>query len=207
MTLGLDGEKLFMDAQLECSYTKGGRMLVGGIPMACGGWQSVVKGLATGFPSKAEAQKMVDDYFAAAERLGARTPWQRRVEGNVDEKLLATSGTMVMQLLGPAWVKVAETSWRAKAQRGAGLAILAIERYRLEKGGLPESLDELVKSGYLKELPMDPWSDGPLVYRRTADGYTLYSVGEDFTDDGGKPQPKDKPQDTLGCDIVFWPTP
>ena len=33
--------------------------------------------------------------------------------------------------------------------------------------------------------PCDPFSDRPLVYRRQADGYLLYSVGANGTDDGG----------------------
>jgi hypothetical protein len=32
---------------------------------------------------------------------------------------------------------------------------------------------------------MDPFSDKPLVYRRTDDDFILYSVGYNFIDDGG----------------------
>jgi hypothetical protein len=40
---------------------------------------------------------------------------------------------------------------------------------------------------YLAELPEDPLSGRPLIYRRLdQDRYTLYSVGHDGRDDGGK---------------------
>ena len=47
-------------------------------------------------------------------------------------------------------------------------------------------MDELVEADYLKKLPMDPYSDGPFVYRRTESGYLLYSLGTNLTDEGGK---------------------
>jgi hypothetical protein len=89
------------------------------------------------------------------------------------------------------------------------VAQIAAERYKRDKGTYPESLAELQQAGYLKELPIDPWSDKPLVYRKTADGYILYSVGTNFTDDGGQSVDKDsKPvaaNSLDGLDIVFWP--
>ena len=39
---------------------------------------------------------------------------------------------------------------------------------------------------YLAAVPIDPYSGRPLVYRRTGDGYLLYSVGLDGVDDGGQ---------------------
>ncbi len=61
---------------------------------------------------------------------------------------------------------------------------VALRGYRLEKGGLPERLEELVPD-YLPELPLDPFSGRPLVYRKTRDGYLLYSLGADRIDGGG----------------------
>ena len=40
---------------------------------------------------------------------------------------------------------------------------------------------------YLSEVPQDPFSGKPLLYRRNAKGYVLYSVGLDGRDDGGQP--------------------
>jgi hypothetical protein len=50
---------------------------------------------------------------------------------------------------------------------------------------LPASLDELISAGYIQFVPMDPYSNGPLVYKPAGDNFKLYSVGYDFSDDGG----------------------
>lgn len=65
---------------------------------------------------------------------------------------------------------------------------LALHAYQLENHAYPKSLAELVPN-YLPHIPADPCSDTgqPLIYRRTADGYQLYSRGYDGDDDGGRP--------------------
>jgi hypothetical protein len=49
---------------------------------------------------------------------------------------------------------------------------------------LPDQLSELVQD-YLPAVPIDPFDGQPIRYRRTDDGFLLYSVGADRTDDGG----------------------
>lgn len=75
-----------------------------------------------------------------------------------------------------------------RARRDARLKLLIVEvalhRYKLAHGALPDSLDELVPD-YLASVPTDPFSDGPLRYHRTDTGYVVYSVGPNGDDDGG----------------------
>ena len=42
------------------------------------------------------------------------------------------------------------------------------------------NLEELLDAGYIKAMPMDPFSDKPLVYRKTKENFILYSVGQKF---------------------------
>lgn len=66
---------------------------------------------------------------------------------------------------------------------------IALERYRLRtgKGAYPNSLEALVPD-FLPEVPMDPIGSRQLQYRLQADGSPqLWSVGGNFTDDGGLP--------------------
>jgi hypothetical protein len=63
----------------------------------------------------------------------------------------------------------------------------AIERYRLEQGALPNSLNDL-RAKYLSTIPTDPMNGNPLKYVRTPKGYLLYSVGQDGIDNGGVPE-------------------
>jgi hypothetical protein len=39
---------------------------------------------------------------------------------------------------------------------------------------------------FLPNVPLDPYSLRPIVYRRSVDSFELYSVGRDRIDDGGK---------------------
>ncbi len=57
-------------------------------------------------------------------------------------------------------------------------------------------------------MHVDPFSGNSLVYKRTRDGFTLYSVGLDQDDDGGRHHPQFG-EFTDGRkhdgDYVFWP--
>ena len=65
------------------------------------------------------------------------------------------------------------------------MAALAAERYRLAHDRWPESLDVLVKTGFLDAVPMDPYDGKPVKIKRTADGLIVYSVGPDKIDNEG----------------------
>jgi len=62
---------------------------------------------------------------------------------------------------------------------------LALAVCRDETGRYPATLDALCPK-YLKVIPRDIFSDQPLRYRLEADGYLLYSVGENGRDDQGQ---------------------
>ena len=67
----------------------------------------------------------------------------------------------------------------------AARASLAVERYRLAAGKLPDSLSELVPA-YLESVPIDPFDGNEMRYKKFKTGFVVYSVGEDLNDDGGK---------------------
>jgi hypothetical protein len=60
----------------------------------------------------------------------------------------------------------------------------ALAVYRAESGAYPDKLDELVPS-VLEALPVDLYNAKPFVYKRDGDGYLLYTLGGNGTDDGG----------------------
>lgn len=67
------------------------------------------------------------------------------------------------------------------------LAMLALRAYRLAHGAYPPDLAALTP-GYITAVPSDPFAlKGPLHYRRTGQGYCLYSIGPDGKDNGGTP--------------------
>jgi hypothetical protein len=61
---------------------------------------------------------------------------------------------------------------------------LAVRLFQHENGRLPGSLEEL-QPAYLTNMPIDPYSNEPLIYRNSDKSYTLYSVWKDGNDDGG----------------------
>jgi hypothetical protein len=80
---------------------------------------------------------------------------------------------------------------------------LAVERFRLAHGKLPEKLDELVPQ-FLSAVPLDPFDGQPLRYHRLNKGYVIYSIGDDCHDDGGREPPRDlKSNVKPGYDITF----
>jgi MFS family permease len=61
--------------------------------------------------------------------------------------------------------------------------LLAIKAFKMEKGNLPKTLDDLIPE-YLPEAPIDPF-DGEYV-RYLSDKRIIYSVGKDLKDNLGK---------------------
>jgi hypothetical protein len=83
--------------------------------------------------------------------------------------------------------------WRQESFRRVTLTAIALKRYQLRHGRLPDSLAKLVPEFMPNEL-LDPMSGKSLRFQPAADGtMLLYSVGENGVDDGG-----------LGDD-VYWP--
>jgi hypothetical protein len=142
------------------------------------------------------------DYY---DSVVGKTPieWRKAgidFEGVVEE---FTEGNLLLLVMAPAVERAATVSHRCTVSKDALLTTLALHRYEMDKGRFPESLAQLVSAGYLDSVPMDAYSDGPLVYRPTEGDFVLYSVGADFDDDGGVHSKWG--QDEEGGDQVFWP--
>lgn len=74
---------------------------------------------------------------------------------------------------------------RAETDRSLTIAAIALKRHFLRHGRHPETLTALVPE-FVAAVPVDYMDGQPLRYRLNADGsFTLYSVGENFVDDGG----------------------
>ncbi|SPE56387.1 hypothetical protein SBV1_2370002 [Verrucomicrobia bacterium] len=62
---------------------------------------------------------------------------------------------------------------------------LALRCYESEQARAPMGLEQLVPQ-YLQQVPLDPFSGRPVIYRPRGTNWLVYSVGEDGVDDGGK---------------------
>ncbi|MHC4621222.1 MAG: hypothetical protein ACYTEQ_26030 [Planctomycetota bacterium] len=160
---------------------------------------------ATG-PRKKETLDLAQRSFDSLTMVAARTPWQGRDCSNdiAQISLKLSQNDFINSVLAyDHFLSCVRKGHWAKAHEAGLLTVLAILRYSLDKGRLPDRLEHLVTTKYLEELPMDPYSIKPLVYKRRGDDFVLYSLGDDFDDDGGVPSNRGEGEE--GGDMVFWP--
>jgi len=128
-----------------------------------------------------------------------RVTWAevRQNERYYAHHLPGTRFNLIIQAVG--WwhsrqsLQKAETRQRIIIARERLLAgELALRCYQSEQGRVAARLDDLV-TNYLSEVPQDPFSGRPLIYRAQGTNWLLYSVGPDGVDDGGKPGPSGWP--------------
>ncbi|MCS7263856.1 MAG: type II secretion system protein GspG [Armatimonadetes bacterium] len=103
-------------------------------------------------------------------------------------ELLIPSGLGVERNL-PELAWLFEIIAKTKAHQRLLQTALALSQYRHKRGSYPATLSELVPN-YLPYVPKDPFDGKTLRYRKEEQGFKLWSVGDDLTDDGGI-KPKD----------------
>jgi len=163
-------------------------------------------------PNKRESREMTDSYYEFWDEIVHKTPAQTRAEGIDIEKeaMEIIKDNLLLDILTPALGRINEISHLTKAEVEVTLTIIAILRYRQDTSDYPQNLQELVAAGYLKKIPLDPFSDRPLIYKKTDEDFILYSFGYDFDDDGGQVyrdgEGRVRPWGDEG-DEVFWPVP
>jgi hypothetical protein len=109
---------------------------------------------------------------------------------------------LLTRALMPSFSRIIDIHLRNTAHlRAAGVA-LAIERYRLAEGKLPETLTDLVPA-YLETVPDDPFDSTEMKYKKLDKGYVVYSVGDDLTDNGGQERMQRQQGKRPDWDITF----
>jgi hypothetical protein len=71
------------------------------------------------------------------------------------------------------------TAIRSRVLLECTRAGIGCERFRLQHGRWPTSLEEVVAAKLLDAVPVDHFGGKPLRYRKTADGVVIYSAGPD----------------------------
>jgi hypothetical protein len=132
-----------------------------------------------------------------------QNPWQLHNKKIEIEKVMKDElkNYLYISSMVQVYSRIITVQQRIKVSESALLTTLGALRFKKEKGRPPESLQELVDTGYIEQLPIDPYNNGALTYINTGDGFLLYSFGEDFDDDGGTYSE----WGYRGGDQVFWP--
>ncbi len=165
-----------------------------------------------GHPNKEETLKSVNELYDYCEQLSLKTAAQIHTDSDaIDDKLnKLSSDNILIGIFTPAVKRIIEIGNRLPTDVGSALTIIAILRYNGDIGRYPQNLNQLVTAGYLRQLSMDTFSDKPLSYKKTEDNFILYSVGPNFTDEGGEysRDSKGRIKNWLdNGDTVFWPVP
>jgi len=211
--ISFDGEAVLWRDLIQRTFTDdgrgGGHALSKGIPYAAGDWVDNLAGiLVFRYPGRRETETMVEQYFERVERSLLLPPYVNISTRDPDEIAIHPAPNTLLSLVAPAHERVGQILWRMKTGELAVLTTVAVLRHALEWNGYPATLDQLVQAGYLNAVPNDPFGKGPLSYRKTIDGFLLYSWGENLKDDGGQlgTNAEGKPRMWLGNgDWVFWP--
>jgi hypothetical protein len=130
----------------------------------------------------------------AAEKLEAdirvvaaegKDPWG--IAGAVLSRDLASekAGQVIISLLLPSVSAMLHSDGRLRTRALLLRVGLALARYKAKTGDYPQTLAELAPE-YLPTIPADAFAGTPFVYKKTANGYWLYSVGHNQVDEQGR---------------------
>jgi hypothetical protein len=108
---------------------------------------------------------------------------------------------VVARTLAPAYGGAARKRDSALAQINLCRVAMALKAHKSTHGAYPAHLEQL-QQALDYQLPEDPFSGKDFVYTPQADGFTLYSLGEDLDDDGGATR-HDEGHDATNCDVVW----
>ncbi len=80
----------------------------------------------------------------------------------------------------PAYNSIGQRFLRSEILMEQAKLAVALERFRIATGSYPENLEALNTT-----IPLDPFTEKPMAYRKEGDSYLLYSIGSNGIDEGG----------------------
>lgn len=102
-----------------------------------------------------------------------------------DREMTESITGIYLRVITPAMSAARKTEFRFAANEQCSITALACERYRLDHGTYPETLEMLVPD-YLAQIPIDPMDGEPIRYRGEDDGAAvIYTISTNLVDDGG----------------------
>ncbi|WP_269525540.1 hypothetical protein [Coraliomargarita parva] len=130
------------------------------------------------------------------EALGAFADFEERFQEEVKKHR-----HLLTAIVTPAVRSMYDHVIAAEARNELVRTSSALEAYKTIAGQYPDSIEALTPQ-YLDQIPMDPFSQAPLHYRKEGNAFTLYSIGTNLVDDGGSIDEEDTNWPTEG-DIVW----
>ncbi len=125
---------------------------------------------------------------------------QQQDELNKVETSVPSYAPMVAAMI-PMFTSVVMKPHATRAKTALTQILMAAQQYKASHSQYPETM-ALVRSMGISDIPMDPFNGKDFVYKRTTKGFKVYSVGEDFKDDGGKSK-SERQRSEDGWDIML----
>lgn len=148
-------------------------------------------------PNQNEVKNQIDLYYKEVMTTFTMSPWelhQKKLENF--EKLERLQFDNLFLIAHGIWYGgYYNKYYYLKTRFESLITTVAILRFSQDKRHLPDDLDELIKTEYLRQFPIDPYSGKSLIYKVEDDNFKIYSIGQNFKDDGGKGT----------GDLIFWP--
>ncbi|MBI1176461.1 hypothetical protein GC207_03375 [bacterium] len=107
-------------------------------------------------------------------------------QDQVFHQIIGHRKMFLAQLVAPAVAGVAIKFVLGQTDANLAAVACALERYKIKNGHYPDALKNL-EPEYMDAIPHDIMDGQPLRYQQQGSGFALYSVGENSSDDGGKP--------------------
>jgi hypothetical protein len=138
-------------------------------------------------------------YDALAEAASMPYPESRERLSTIEDMLSSSEGVNpLLKLLTPSISRAVFIRTRAETSRRATVLSTYLNAYRQQFGEYPDTLDVFAD----RDFVTDPFTQGRFAYRREDDGFVLYSLGKNGTDESGAHDPKGESNDML-----YWPRP
>ena len=132
---------------------------------------------------------ILENYIVPLKRGGMRVclAGRARLESFLSEhdRPVLDDAYFMTRMLVPSAYSIIRQAILVEARNRLAIAAIAVERFRLQHGRVPDSLSEL-KPDFMSKIPVDPLDGADLRFRRDENGSgVLWSIGFDSKDDGG----------------------
>jgi len=108
------------------------------------------------------------------------------------------------EILAPAYHRTHDIYLRTVATKKGSRIIIALRRYKNKNGTWPQTLDEIEPLAPA-EIFVDPFNNGPFVYKLTDDSFMLYSKGKNNIDEKGEYNYDYEEEKAEPDDWLIWP--
>jgi hypothetical protein len=131
----------------------------------------------------AKEVSVMNAYFASILKLAGQPGFLLRGEAGIKAAEEMTAETALVWRLIPPNSALLAAIRRGKTHVRGAECLVALRRWQLEHREAPSSLETLVKAAGMAQVPLDPYSDQPLLLGSVAGNTVIYSVAADGKDD------------------------